>query len=212
MKHNEAVPKPQLQQRIALFTSAAAAAALTLSMHPAIADEAPVLPDPAPIEQDSIVQPVAVDSHANKLAEVAAAVQRDFVEGQYYVTGKLTPSLYEPDALFIDPTTRVQGVEKYTAAVAALFDPAESRADLISIREDPKDDVIVLRWRLEGKLNLLGGLPIKPYTGTTRYVLDAAGLISKHEETWDISAADAFISTFLPGFGAPPAPPVSSTP
>ena len=30
-------------------------------------------------------------------------------KGQYYITGKLTPSLYEPDALFIDPTTRVQG-------------------------------------------------------------------------------------------------------
>ena len=57
---------------------------------------------------------------------------------------------------------------KYTAAVAALFDPATSRADLISISEDPSDDVITLRWRLEGRLKLLGGLPIKPYTGALR--------------------------------------------
>ncbi|KAI8474812.1 MAG: hypothetical protein J3K34DRAFT_406682, partial [Monoraphidium minutum] len=132
--------------------------------------------------------------------------------GQYYVTGKLTPSLYEPDALFVDPTTRVQGVTKYTTAVAALFDPATSRADLISLAEGPGGDEITLRWRLEGSLKLLGGRPIKPYTGTTRYVLDASGLIKLHEETWDISAADAFISTFLPGYGAPPAPPVAAAP
>jgi hypothetical protein len=49
--------------------------------------------------------------------------------------------------------------------VAALFDPASSRADLISISEDPSEGVITLRWRLEGRLKLLGGLPIKPYTG-----------------------------------------------
>jgi hypothetical protein len=41
-------------------------------------------------------------------------------------------------------------------------------------------------------------------------VVDSAGLVSRHEETWDISAADAFISTFLPSYGAPPAPPVKA--
>lgn len=34
------------------------------------------------------------------------------------------------------------------------------------------------------------------------------GLITKHTETWDISAVDALLSTVIPGFGAPPAPPV----
>lgn len=52
-------------------------------------------------------------------------------------------------------------------------------------------------------------MAIKPYTGTTQYsVDDATGLISHHVETWDISVLDAFVSTLLPGFGAPPAPPV----
>lgn len=54
-----------------------------------------------------------------------------------------------------------------------------------------------------------GGLPIKPYTGTTVYHINDAGLIDRHEETWDISALDAFVSTFVPSFGAPPAPPIS---
>lgn len=144
---------------------------------------------------------------ASRLAQVAAVVQRDFVEGQYYVRGTtLTPSIYEPDAVFKDPTTNVAGVEKYTTAVAALFDPAASRADLVSISTDAGSNTIRLRWRLEGKLRLLGGLAIKPYTGTTTYYLDDAGLISRHEEAWDITALDAFASTFFPGFGASPAP------
>jgi hypothetical protein len=47
------------------------------------------------------------------------------------------------------------GVDKYTTAVAALFDPATSRADLISLEvQDPH--TLKLRWRLEGKLQLGG--------------------------------------------------------
>jgi hypothetical protein len=55
-----------------------------------------------------------------------------------------------------------------------------------------------------------GNLAIKPYTGTTVYTVDdSTGKITAHTETWDISALDAFVSTLLPGFGAPPAPPVA---
>jgi len=64
-------------------------------------------------------------------------------------------------------TAQVKGWRAYTAAVANLFDPAESRADLISIR--PVDDqTIEMRWRLEGVLKLPGRPRIKPYTGATR--------------------------------------------
>lgn len=67
---------------------------------------------------------------------------------------------------------------------------------------------IRVRWRLEGALRL-GGLKFKPYTGTTLYHLSpTSGRITWHEETWDISALDAFGSTLVPGLGAPPAPPV----
>lgn len=59
-------------------------------------------------------------------------------------------------------------------------------------------------------LLLPGQLPIKPYTGTTVYTVDeSSGKITGHTETWDISALDAFVSTLVPGFGAPPAPPVA---
>jgi len=49
--------------------------------------------------------------------------------------------------------TRATGVEPYTKAVAALFDPSVSRADLIST-DIIGPDSITLRWRLEGKLRI----------------------------------------------------------
>jgi len=149
--------------------------------------------------------PAAVAGEVD-LEAIKKTIERDFVEGQYYVTGKLTRSAFKDDCIFIDPTTTVAGVERYTSAVAALFDPAASRADLISLEvEDPH--TLVLRWRLEGVLRV-GGLAIKPYTGTTRYFINDDGLIYQHFETWDISALDAFASCFFPSFGAPPAPPI----
>ena len=49
-----------------------------------------------------------------------------------------------------------------------------------------------------------------PTQGTTVYSLGPDGRVVRHEETWDISALDAFASVLLPGFGAPPAPPVAA--
>ena len=129
------------------------------------------------------------------------------------------------------PNLQVKGWRAYTAAVANLFDPAESHADMISIRP-VDDDTLEMRWRLEGVLKLPGRPRIKPYTGTTRYTmqqrhglqtaessllivpdtrrynLNRDHLVQSHVETWDISAFDAFASAIIPGFGAPPAPPI----
>ena len=59
--------------------------------------------------------------------------QRDFSDGQYYITGKLDQTIFSDDCEFIDPTTNVKGPETYSKAVAALFDHDTSRADLISM-------------------------------------------------------------------------------
>ncbi|KXZ49046.1 hypothetical protein GPECTOR_23g132 [Gonium pectorale] len=148
------------------------------------------------------------DSEADTPASRAVeAIRRDFVEKQYYVTGVLSRELFAPECVFIDPTVQVTGVEPYVKALQTLFDPSTSRADLISLQMTGPNTV-ALRWRLEGSLKL-GGLKIKPYTGTTLYTLSDDGRVVRHEETWDISTVDAFVSTFLPGFGAPPAPPVA---
>lgn len=53
----------------------------------------------------------------------------------------------------VHTTNLPAGVEPYTKAVAALFDPAVSRADLISSQVSGENS-ITLRWRLEGKLKI----------------------------------------------------------
>ena len=71
------------------------------------------------------------------------------------------------------------------------------------------NDAIELKWRFEATLNVPTHPKIKPYTGTTMYHI-TNGMIDRHIETWDISALDAFISVFIPSFGAPAAPPIGS--
>lgn len=61
-------------------------------------------------------------------------IQRDFTDGQYYITGKLTPEVFEDDCVFIDPTGEVKGVDFYSKAVSQIFDPKVSRVDLIDIK------------------------------------------------------------------------------
>jgi hypothetical protein len=135
-----------------------------------------------------------------------------FQQRQYYVTGDLPEGLFDDQCVFIDPTTRVVGAQKYAAVVAQLFDASNSRADLLSIAPGPQPSTIELKWRLEGQLALPGNPPIKAYTGTTLYRLDpTTGRVKEQVESWDITAFDAFASSFLPKAlwqGAPPAPPV----
>lgn len=143
------------------------------------------------------------------IEELRDIVAHDFQHNQYYVTGNLTPSVFTKDCVFVDPTTRVRGVEKYSKAVALLFDRDTSRADLISIKvQDPH--TITTRWRFAASLNVPGKPKLKPYTGSTQYCINSEGLIYEHKEEWDISALDAFVSILFPSFGATPAPPVTN--
>ena len=142
------------------------------------------------------------------ITELRDVVQKDFVQNQYYVTGKLSPAVYTPDCQFKDPTTNVKGVQPYTTAVSKLFDPAKSKAELVSLKVSGPN-TLTLKWRLAATLNVPGSPAIKPYTGTTKYVTNSSGLICQHLEEWDISALDAFVSVLFPQFGAPPAPPLS---
>lgn len=142
------------------------------------------------------------------IADLRDVVQKDFVQNQYYVTGRLSPEVYTPDCQFKDPTTNVKGVQPYMTAVSKLFDPAKSKAELVSLKISGPN-MLTLKWRLAATLNVPGSPAIKPYTGITKYVTNNSGLICQHLEEWDISALDAFVSVLFPNFGAPPAPPLS---
>lgn len=102
----------------------------------------------------------------------------------------------------------VRGLMKYVSATAGLFQKGCSKVDLISICV--KEERIVARWRLEGRLNLPWHPAIKPYTGSTTYRFDEDGLVESHTETWSVTALDAFVSVLFPAFGQPPAPPINT--
>jgi len=139
-------------------------------------------------------------------------VRHDFEVGQYYVSGKLSPAIYD-DACFFDspdPDMPVRSLQRYSDALKGLFAPTLSRIELVSMEALPGGRSFVAHWRLSGALKLPWRPEIKPYAGATLYELSEHGLIVSHTESWSISVLDAFMSTAWPSwpFAAPPAPPV----
>mmetsp|Transcript_11015 Transcript_11015/g.17312 ORF Transcript_11015/g.17312 Transcript_11015/m.17312 type:complete len:163 (+) Transcript_11015:919-1407(+) len=138
-------------------------------------------------------------------------IEADYVERQYYVTGRLTKQIYADDCFFDapDPDMPVTGLTKYVDAISNLFERKSSQVQLLCI-ETIDDKTILARWRLEGTLKLPWRPKVKPYTGVTVYHLNEQGLVQRHTELWSITAFDAFVSVIFPNwFGAAePAPSV----
>lgn len=139
--------------------------------------------------------------------QVAALVGIDW-EGKrkgkgYYITGKLNTFLYENDCLFDgpDPDMPVRGLRKYLAAASHLFDHNRSYADLIDLSYDVDQRTVTARWKLGGVLMLPWRPKVKDWTGSTTYHINEKGLIYLHKECWDISVAEAFVSTVFPSLG-----------
>ena len=149
------------------------------------------------------------------LEELSRIIVQDWNHGKgYYITGLLTKEIYRNDCLFDgpDPDMPVKGLRKYLSSASNLFDKKVSKAELISLQLDHEQRKVCASWRLEGVLNLPWHPSVKPWTGSTTYIFDEDMLVERHVETWDISVLDAFLSTLFPdlGYGAPPAPPIST--
>lgn len=157
----------------------------------------------------SLMDPTSDKALHLPLEQRLELIRSDFEKRQYYITGRLSKNIYTDDCLFDgpDPDVPVVGLEKYTDAMAGLFERKLSRVDLLAI-QITSENTIHAEWRLEGALNLPWKPPIKPYTGETVYTFDERGLVVTHVESWSLSAFEAFVSVLWPGFGQPPAPPV----
>ena len=143
---------------------------------------------------------------------VMQIVEADFREGQYYVSGKLSPEIYSDECFFDapDPDLPVRSLKRYSDALSGLFDPERSEIELVRLEPSADSErAFIAHWRLSGHLKLPWRPAIKPYAGATLYEMDDDGLISSHTEAWSITAFDAFASTLFPSFGADAAPRVS---
>jgi hypothetical protein len=134
--------------------------------------------------------------------QVTDVIRQDWKEETmkgYYVTGKMSSSIYRDDCFFDgpDPDMPVKGLRKFRGAASQLFDRKQSTAELIDLQvvEQADGHVIVARWRMNGVLRL----PFKPkmpeVVGKTTYYLDDDMLVYNHAEEWDISAIEAFYKT-----------------
>jgi len=118
----------------------------------------------------------------------------------YYITGRLNQTIYRDDCSFDgpDPDMPVRGLTKYIKASQSLFDTESSEAILLNLTIVNAREIRA-HWKLQNCVLRLPWRPMLPtWTGTTSYHLGKDdGLIYLHEETWDMSAMEAFCRTFF---------------
>jgi len=146
------------------------------------------------------ITPKRIGLSSQELMEVIRQDWRPDSQKGYYITGKLSKSVYRNDCLFDgpDPDMPVRGLRKYLNAASQLFDHQKSRSELLSLRMNEEKGLIVAHWRMEGVLRLPWRPSMPSWTGTTTYYTDEDGLIYRHEETWDKSVLQAFLQTLWP--------------
>lgn len=142
---------------------------------------------------------------------LAAKLDRELYEKEWFVTGNVNPSYFSDDFEFQDPDVKLSGIEDYARGVYKLFDQDISRAEIISTQV-VSPNTITVTWRLSGKVNVGPGLTIKPYICYSDLTVDDNGLICFQEDRFDIPGWDILLSALFPFLigkvTAEPAPPV----
>jgi hypothetical protein len=138
--------------------------------------------------------------------EVLRCLKSDF-ERSYFITGVLSDGIYDEDCFFADPTVSFTGRELWKRnlqlLVPFLIDPSIQLTGLQQLEKKDGSEIVKLRadWILECSLKL----PWRPYiyvVGSTEYDLAYPdnNRIVRHVEYWDISAWEALVLVFTPGF------------
>ena len=123
------------------------------------------------------------------LKTLAAALDCELIEKQWFVTGNVNPTYFSDDFEFQDPDVQLKGIEKYARAVNKLFQ-SNSEAQIISTvvseSSTPEKPMLTVTWRLSGGVNIGFGLTIKPYIVYTDFVVDPkTSLVVFQEDRFD---------------------------
>lgn len=138
-------------------------------------------------------------SPSTSVDDLAKALDYELIESEWFVTGKVNPSYFSPDFQFQDPDVQLKGIESYARGVYKLFDQSTSRAEIIStvVNTTTTSDtpiIITCTWRLSGNVNILFGLPIKPYIVYTDFQVDpSTSLIVFQEDRFDLPPWDILL-------------------
>jgi len=133
--------------------------------------------------------------------EVADILVADLSTGQgYFVSGELTPEVFDDRCRFVDPTNDVVGLKRYVNALAILFDTMESSVRDVKLRE-VTDRTVVVDFTLGGVLKFPWRPKVERFHGTVTYTLGDSGLVVEQRQQWrDKSAAKALRESFMPDF------------
>lgn len=156
--------------------------------------------------EEAKVDPLAdIDFDAPKspklsLADLAAVLDAELYEKEWFVTGRVNPVYFDDAFQFQDPDVKLTGIEDYARGVKKLFSD-DSRAEIISsVVNATVPNTITVTWRLSGRVNIgPKGLPIKPYICYTDFTVDeGSGLITFQEDRFDIPGWDILLSALFP--------------
>jgi hypothetical protein len=141
------------------------------------------------------------------LKTLAAALDFELIEKEWFVTGRVNPSYFSNDFEFQDPDVQLKGIEEYARGVRKLFDQSTSRAEIMSTvvnttASTEDKPMITCTWRLSGGVNIAFGLSIKPYIVFTDFVVDPeTSLIISQEDRFDIPGWDILLRWVRQDFG-----------
>ena len=148
------------------------------------------------------------------LAKLSRDLDAALSQREWFVTGNVDPTFFDPGFSFQDPDVKLTGIKKYAEGVNKLFQQGTTRGEIIScVVNDTRADTITVTWRLEGRVNLgpQNGIPIKAFIVYSDLVVNpASGLVVFQEDRFSLPGWDIILSAFFPKlpFLAPPAPAV----
>ena len=169
--------------------------------------------EPNPIDAIDFVAPKF--SKRVDLPTLAAILDYELSNKEWFVTGNVNPIYFADDFEFQDPDVQLSGIEDYARGVYKLFDPSCSRAELIRTEVNPSlgPNIITVTWRLSGKVSIGPGLTIKPYVCYSDFTVDEeSGLIVMQVDRFSVPQWDILLSALFPfligKITKEPAPPV----
>jgi hypothetical protein len=136
---------------------------------------------------------------STSLETLAAALDYELTEKEWFVSGDVNPSYFSEDFEFQDPDVKVSSIEDYSKGVRKIFNQSTSRAEILStlVNEEVSTlerPVITCTWRLSGGVNIGFGLNIKPYIVYTDFTIDPiSSLIIFQEDRFDLPSWDILL-------------------
>uniref|UniRef100_A0A0E0LIB5 Uncharacterized protein n=1 Tax=Oryza punctata TaxID=4537 RepID=A0A0E0LIB5_ORYPU len=131
--------------------------------------------------------------------DVVAVLEADY-QRAYFLTGNFNPDIYTEDCLFEDPTIKFRGRSRYSQNLDLLvpfFDSPSLELENIEKGSRVETKFIMATWTLRTYLRL-PWRPLIAIRGNTTYDLDEEYKVTRHAESWDVSALEAIGQIFVP--------------